>query len=77
MNLTKELEKLYPSKFPKFISNSEIERFLEERRSLIKKKDFFELKEFFLVKKKLNRSVFETWENENKSIFSPNKILQK
>lgn len=76
-DLVLEIEKEFPTKFPKYISNLEIGRFLEERKKFINIQNFQALKAFFLIQKKLNRSIFETWEKENKSLFLFKENLQK
>ena len=73
----KELQSLHPKKFPKYISNLEIETFLNQNKSKIDSENFKELKDFFLIKHKLSLSVFTNWETENKDLFLYKESIQK
>lgn len=68
MDLILEIQNSYISKKVKYISNLEIENFLEKYKNQIFYENFSELKNFFLEENKLNRSVFKTWEEKNKNI---------
>jgi integrase/recombinase XerD len=77
LSLLKQLQSLHPKKFPKYISNLEIETFLNQNKAKIDSENFKELKDYFLIEHKLSRSVFTKWEEENKDLFQYKESIQK
>ncbi len=73
----KELQSLHPKKFPKYISNLEIETFLNHNKARINSENFIELKDYFLKEQKLSRTIFAKWETENKDLFLYKESIQK
>ena len=65
MNIIEEIQNTHPNKKVKYISNIEIEKFLNENKAKINSTNFQQLKDFFLNENKLNRSIFQSWEKEN------------
>ena len=77
INLLENLQTLHPKKFPKYISNLEIETFLNQNKSKIDGENFKELKDYFLKERKLSRTIFAKWEKENKDLFLYKESIQK
>ncbi len=77
VDLVELLRKKYPERFPKYVSNEEIGRFLDENREEIERKNFQELQNFYRRELEYERSIFKKWENENKLIFKHKEMLRK
>jgi len=77
LSIIKELQSLHPKKFPKYISNIEIETFLNQNKARIDSENFKELKDFFLINQKLSRSIFTNWEKQNKDLLLYKESIQK
>jgi hypothetical protein len=76
-SIVKTLHSTYPNKSPKYISNLEIENFLNQNKAKIDQESFKEIKQYFLVTHKVSRSIFAKWEEENKDLFQYKKMIQK
>jgi len=77
LSLIETLNSTYPNKSPKYISNVEIENFLNKNKARIDRESFKELKDYFLITLKVSRSIFAKWEEENKDLFQYKEMLQK
>ena len=77
LSVVKTLQSTYPNKSPKYISNVEIENFLNQNKVKIDQESFKELKDYFLITLKVSRSIFAKWEEENKDLFQYKEMIQK
>jgi len=77
LSLIQTLQSTYPNKSPKYISNVEIENFLNKNKARIDQESFKEIKDYFLITLKVSRSIFTKWEEENKDLFQYKERLQK
>jgi len=73
MDLVEEIKKEYAGWDMMFIYNGRIEQFLNERKAFIDEDNFKKLKDYFLVERKLYRSVFRIWEKENELLLKNKK----
>jgi integrase/recombinase XerD len=77
LSIIETLQSTYPNKSPKYISNLEIENFLNQNKAKIDNDSFKEIKDYFLITLKVSRSIFIKWEEENKDLFQYKERLQK
>ena len=77
LSINETLQSTYPNKSPKYISNLEIENFLNQNKARIDQESFKEIKDYFLVIQKVSRSIFAKWEEENKDLFQYKEMIQK
>ena len=77
LSILENLQSTYPNKSPKYISNVEIENFLNQNKAKIDNDSFKEIKNYFLVTLKVSRSIFAKWEEENKDLFQYKEMIQK